>query len=235
MKTFAYLALIGTTLAIRLTESTGAVDGAVTEQATLEQQELEAFGQVDLEQLGSLTVEDLGEDAALCLRDATRGVLVDAGLEREDVDRVDEALTAGALERDAEGNLKNDLSDFRGALDQVGRQMGGDTDDIESGLEEIARRSLDCLRRKEERRGAPGGGQGPAGGEGPTAGEGTGPAGGEGPTAGEGTGPAPETTLAQGVDAAADLPEEKKKELKKAAKKAAEELGLTKEEAEAVA
>lgn len=221
MKTFAYLALIGTTLAIRLTESTGAVDGAVTEQATLEQQELEAFGQVDLEQLGSLTVEDLGEDAALCLRDATRGVLVDAGLEREDVDRVDEALTAGALERDAEGNLKNDLSDFRGALDQVGRQMGGDTDDIESGLEEIARRSLDCLRRKEERRGAPGGGQGPAGGE--------------GPTAGEGTGPAPETTLAQGVDAAADLPEEKKKELKKAAKKAAEELGLTKEEADAVA
>ena len=221
MKTFAYLALIGTTLAIRLTESTGAVDGAVTEQATLEQAELEAFGQVDLEQLGSLTVEDLGEDAALCLRDATRGVLVDAGLEREDVDRVDEALTAGALERDAEGNLKNDLSDFRGALDQVGRQMGGDTDDIESGLEEIARRSLDCLRRKEERRGAPGGGQGPAGGE--------------GPTAGEGTGPAPETTLAQGVDAAADLPEEKKKELKKAAKKAAEELGLTKEEADAVA
>lgn len=234
MKTFAYLALIGTTLAIRLTESTGAVDGAATEQVSLEQAELTALGEAGLEQLGSLTVEDLGEDAALCLRDATRGVLADRGLPESDVDAVDEALTAGALERDAEGKLKNDLADFAGALDQVGRQMGGDTDDIEEGLKEIAKRSVKCAKRKEAaKKGKKQGGDAPAGGE--SADEGAGAGAEEGPAA-------PETTLAQAPEEAMKkiaqavdgLGEQELKELKKKAKKAAKKLGLTEDEAKAV-
>ena len=147
MKTFAYLALIGTTLAVRLThfgvveEST---DGAA-DQATLEQAELEAFGNVDLQDVGSLTIEDLGEEGGLCLRDATRGVLADVGLDTDEVDAVDEVLTAGALERDAEGRPKNDLTDFGAALADLGREMGGNDQQIEDGLKEIARRSVECL------------------------------------------------------------------------------------------
>ena len=238
MKTFAYLALIGTTLAIRLTETTGATDGAA-DQATLEQQELEAFGQVDLQDVGSLTIEDLGEEGGECLREATRGVLADAGLGSDDVDAVDEALTAGALERDAEGKPKNDLADFAGALDQVGRAMGGDTDDIEEGLRRIAKDSVECLKKKKggDKKGKKQGGDRPA------------PESGDDAAAGEGQGDAPKpegeatTTLAQApteemlraaAEAAADkvegLDEDTKRELKKRVKKAAKEAGLDKDD-----
>ena len=140
MKTFAYLALIGTTLAIRLTATDADAD-----QAALEQAELEAFANVDLQDVGSLTIEDLGEEGGLCLRDATRGVLADVGLDTDEVDAVDEVLTAGALERDAEGRPKNDLTDFGAALADLGREMGGNDQQIEDGLKEIARRSVECL------------------------------------------------------------------------------------------
>ena len=232
MKTFAYLALIGTTLAIRLTETTGATDGAA-DQATLEQQELEAFGQVDLQDVGSLTIEDLGEEGGLCLREATRGVLADAGLTTDDVDAVDEALTAGALEKDAEGKPKNDLADFGAALTEVGRAMGGSDKQIEDGLKKIAKDSVECLKKKKRDRRQ--GGQGPASESGDDAAASQGE-----PAAPEGEAP---TTLAQApteemlreaAEAAADkvegLDEDTKKELKKRVKKAAKELGLDKDD-----
>ena len=68
MKTFAYLALIGTALAVRLTsDDTGAADVA-TQQA-----ELEALA--DAGGLDAIRGSDLGDDAAECLLRGVDGEL----------------------------------------------------------------------------------------------------------------------------------------------------------------
>ena len=67
MKTFAYLALIATTIAVRLTSDDGAA-ADVTEQEKLEA--LAAEGSLD-----QIRGSDLGDDAAECLLKAVDGEL----------------------------------------------------------------------------------------------------------------------------------------------------------------
>ena len=88
MKTFAYLALIGTALAVRLTsDDTGAVDLA-TEQA-----ELEAMAETG--GLDAIRGSDLGDDAAECLLKGVDGELERAGVDKEGRRQIAQALKEG--------------------------------------------------------------------------------------------------------------------------------------------
>lgn len=82
MKTFAYLALIGTALAIRLTE--GSADTAAADA--------QLAGAGSLADAADLTVADLGEKAAKCLLKKTKKVLAEKGMSEDDVEEVGDAL-----------------------------------------------------------------------------------------------------------------------------------------------
>ena len=66
MKTFAYLALIGTALAVRLTETATVVD---------EQAQLEALANVTDVDLTEVKLDDLGPDAKECLKKGAKDEL----------------------------------------------------------------------------------------------------------------------------------------------------------------
>lgn len=76
MKTFAYLALIATSIAVRLTSDDVTAD-AVTEQEKLEQ--MAAQGGLD-----QIRGSDLGDDAAECLLKAVDEQLEKGGVPKKD-------------------------------------------------------------------------------------------------------------------------------------------------------
>ena len=88
MKTFAYLALIGTALAVRLTsDDTGAADVAT--------QEAELQGMADNGGLGMIRGSDLDDDAAECLLKGVDGELERAGVDKEGRRQIAQALKDG--------------------------------------------------------------------------------------------------------------------------------------------
>ena len=139
MKTFAYLALIGTALAVRLTsDDTGAADVA-TEQAELEA--MAATGGLD-----AVKGSDLGDDAAECLLKGVDGELERAGLDKEGRRQIAKALKDG---RD-EGKTLGDAEDFLRGLAEA---EGAASEDIDAALERAGESALKCLKEKKEKKG----------------------------------------------------------------------------------
>ena len=138
MKTFAYLALIGTALAVRLTsDDTGAADVA-TEQAELEA--MAATGGLD-----AVRGSDLGDDAAECLLKGVDGELEKAGLDKEGRRQIAKALKDG---RD-EGKTLGDAEDFLRGLAEA---EGAGSEEIDAALERAGESALKCLKEKKEKK-----------------------------------------------------------------------------------
>ena len=138
MKTFAYLALIGTALAVRLTsDDTGAADVA-TQQAELEA--MAATGGLD-----AVKGSDLGDDAAECLLKGVDGELERAGLDKEGRRQIAKALKDG---RD-EGKTLGDAEDF---LRGLAEEAGAGSEEIDAALERAGESALKCLKEKKERK-----------------------------------------------------------------------------------
>ena len=141
MKTFAYLALIGTALAVRLTsDDTGAADVA-TEQAELEA--MAATGGLD-----AVRGSDLGDDAAECLLKGVDGELEKAGLDKEGRRQIAKALKDG---RD-EGKTLGDAEDFLRGLAEA---EGAGSEEIDAALERAGESALKCLKEKKEKKEEP--------------------------------------------------------------------------------
>ena len=133
MKTFAYLALIGTALAVRLTSGDDAV---VDEQAQLE-------ALADSGALEQVSGADLGDDAAECLLKGVEDELDAAGMKPQDKKRIAKALKEG---RDA-GKTLGDAADL---LKKVGQDAGVDSADVEDALGRAGKKALECLKEKRE-------------------------------------------------------------------------------------
>lgn len=129
MKTFAYLALIGTALAIRLTE--GGADTAAADA--------QLAGAGSLADAADLTVADLGEKAAKCLLKKTKKVLAERGLPESDVEAVGGALEQGG----EEGRPLGEAVEF---LRDVGADAGASDGEVERALKEIAGRAKRCAK-----------------------------------------------------------------------------------------
>ena len=140
MKTFAYLALIGTALAVRLTsDDTGAADDA-TQQAELELETMVATGGLD-----AVRGSDLDDDAAECLLKGVDGELERAGVDKEGRGQIAQALKEGR----ADDKTLGDAEDFLRGLAEA---EGVASDDIDAALERAGKSALKCLKERKERK-----------------------------------------------------------------------------------
>ena len=128
MKTFAYLALIGSAMAVRLME---------TETPTVEDA-------TSIEEIEGLTLEDLEreqEGLGECFLEKTKEMLDEASMTEEEVDAVGEDLTKGAEEG----------LPLKGAFDhlrEIGEEHDYDKDEQDAFLGEILRRVKVCAGEK---------------------------------------------------------------------------------------
>ena len=141
MKTFAYLALAATAIAVRLTSDDVTDADAATEQEKLET--LAAEGGLD-----AIRGSDLGDDAAECLLKAVDGELEKGGVPKKDRREVAKALKEGREEDKSLG----DAEDF---LRELGREAGADDADIDAALERAGEGALKCLKEKKEKKEKP--------------------------------------------------------------------------------
>ena len=128
MKTFAYLALIGSAMAVRLMETeTPTVEDAAT-----------------MEEIEGLTLEDLEaeqEGLGECFLEKTKEMLAEASMTEEEVDAVGEDLTKGAEEGLP---LKGAVEHLRA----IGEEHDYDRDEQDAFLGEILRRVKGCAAEK---------------------------------------------------------------------------------------
>ena len=139
MKTFAYLALLGTALAVRLTSDDAGAADVDTQQAELEA--MAATGGLD-----AVKGSDLGDDAAECLLKGVDGELERAGLDKEGRRQIAKALKDG---RD-EGKTLGDAEDF---LRGLAEEAGAGSEEIDAALERAGESALKCLKEKKEKKG----------------------------------------------------------------------------------
>ena len=138
MKTFAYLALLGTVLAVRLTSDDGAAD--------VDTQEAELQALADAGGLDAIRGSDLGDDAAECLLKGVDGELEKAGVDKEGRRQIAKALKDG---RDEDKTL-GDAEDFLRGLAEA---EGAASEDIDAALERAGESALKCLKEKKEKKG----------------------------------------------------------------------------------